>query len=106
MNTDNLIEVELLNGKRILIEKRWDKVYDIIEKYYNKLKFKHTFPFFTFEKIHYVKFTLQTTYQTARSRYDKVFKVNCTLIQFALLFGVKIPSFDVAKIKSDVECEN
>ena len=94
MDTKNLVEIELLSRKRILLPKRWEKVYNACEKTRWLIRRSSTFPFFKFENKRYVKFKFRTHYETVNDFSDPTYRVNCTLSQFASMFGVEISPFE------------
>ena len=102
MDTKNVVEIELLSRKRILLPKSWEKVYNICEKTRWLIRRASTFPFFKFEKQRYVKFKFRTQYETIDSFCDPTYRVNCTLSQFASIFGVEIPPFERVIVENDL----
>ena len=99
----NKVEIELLNGNRILLPNDWFKVYSLKEKIRVKLKLVSKFPFISFEKERYVKFKLRTHYESLDSIFDPCFKVKCNLSQLAFLFGVNFTPFEKSLIEHDFE---
>ena len=104
MNTKSMVEIELLHGKRILLPKCWEKVYNVCEKTGWIIRMSSAFPFFTFEKCRYVKFKFMTQYETIGDRLDPTYRVNCTLCQFASIFGVEISHFEKMLVENDLAC--
>lgn len=98
----NGIEIELTNGKRILVVNDWDRVYDLYEKSYSSISFTKRFPFVKIDKCLYTSFKMQE-YKGMVSYDDERYKVNCSLVQLASMFGVKLKSFDRAKVEGDLE---
>ena len=104
MDTKNLVEIELLSGKRILLPKLWEKVYNLCEKTRWLIRRSSTFPFCKFEKKCYVKFKVRTHYETINDFSDPTYRVNCTLRQFASMFGIEISSFEQMLVENDLAC--
>ena len=104
MGEKNLVEIELLSGKRIILPKRWEKVYNACEKTGWLIRMSSAFPFFKFEKCRYVKFKFRTHYETLNDRLDPTYRVNCTLFQFASMFGVEIEPFERMLVENDLTC--
>lgn len=102
MNQNNSIEIELINGNRVLLEQKWNKVYNLCEKTRWLLKRTPVFPFFKFEKQRYVKFKFMTAYETITSCTDPTYRVKCTLLQFASMFGIKISPFEKTLVENDL----
>lgn len=99
----NKVEIELLNGNRILLPNDWFKVYGLKEKIRVKLKLVSKFPFISFEKERYVKFKFRTHYESLDSIFDPCFKVKCNLSQLAFLFGVNFTQFEQSLVEHDLE---
>ena len=95
------IEIELLNGKRMLLQNDWKKVYNICEKTKKIFKFLPKFPFIKIEKIKYVSFNFMTHYEAMQSISDPKYNVKCSLQQFASLFDVTIVPFEYGLIAGD-----
>ena len=104
MDTKKLIEIELLSGNRILLLSQWEKVYNLCEKTRWLIRRSSTFPFFKFEKKRYVKFKFRTHYETINDFSDPTYRVNCTLYQFASMFGVEISPFEKVLVENDLAC--
>ena len=102
MDTKSMVEIELLSGKRIILPKRWEKVYNACEKTRWLIRMSSTFPFFKFEKRRYVKFNFRTQYETLNDRLDPTYRVNCTLCQFASIFSVEIEPFERMLVENDL----
>ena len=102
MDSDNLIEIELLNGKHTLLKRDWDKVYGISEKTRWLFKLKSAFPFFKLEKQQYVKFKFRTHYEALNDFSDPCYRVKLTPLQLANLYGVKVRPFEQAVVENDL----
>ena len=102
MDTRNVVEIELLSGKRILLPNKWDKIYDLCEKTRWLLRRAEAFPFFKFEKQRYVKFKFRTRFETIDDFFDPKFRVKCTLSQFASMFGIKVTPFERMLVENDL----
>lgn len=102
MMKKHFVEVEVLSGKRFLLENDWSKVYDLAEKSWYSLKWSSKFPFVSFEKHRYCTFKFKTVYYTLESLFDKRYNVNCNLSQFAALFDVDFKEFDTTMVNHDV----
>ena len=99
----NHVELELLNGTRILLPNEWFKIYNLKEKIRVKLKFISKFPFISFEKERYVQFNFRKCYESLDSILDPRFKVKCNLSQLAFLFGVNFTQFEQSLVEHDLE---
>lgn len=97
-----LIEIELCNGEKILIERCWSKIYSLFEITKRSFKFVKRFPFIEVTKRRCCSFKIRTKYESFDSILDPKYEVNCTLVQFAQLFGVEIRSFEEAIVKNDI----
>lgn len=102
MDTKNVVEIELLSGNRILLPKRWEKIYNLCEKTRWIIRRSSVFPFFKFEKQRYVKFKFRTHYETINDFSDPTYRANCTLRQFAFIFGIEISSFEQMLVENDL----
>ncbi len=105
MSSGDYVEIELLNGKRLMIEKRIDKVYDLYEKPCLVFKWSSSFPFFRIERRRVVRFRYRKFYETIDSWLDPRYIVNCTLVQFVALFGVNLKPFELAIVQNDINYE-
>lgn len=104
MDTKNVVEIELLSRKRILLPKSWEKIYNVCEKTRWLIRRSSTFPFFKFEKKRYVKFKFRTHYETLNDLSDPTYRANCTLSQFVFIFGIEILSFEQMLVENDLAC--
>ena len=95
------VEIEVLNGKRFLLENNWEKVYNLAEKSWYSFKLSSKFPFISFEKHRYCTFKFRT-FRNNDSFLDKKFNVNCNLSQLAALFDVDFKEFDLTMVNHDV----
>ena len=102
MSTSSLIEIELTNGNHIVIKNNWDKIYNICEKTYATWHLTSRFPFIAIRHHRYTSFKIQEGVYV-KTCYDKRYKVNCTLCQFASMFGVKLKSFEQACVEADLK---
>lgn len=102
MDTKNLVEIELLSGNRILLPNQWEKVYNACEKTGWLIRMSSAFPFFKFEKKRYVKFKFRTHYEMINDFYDPTYRANCTLRQFAFIFGIEISFFEQMLVENDL----
>ena len=100
MKTD-YVEIEVLSGKRFLLENNWKKVYNLAEKSWYSFKLSSKFPFISFEKHKYCTFKFRT-FHNNDSFLDKKFNVNCNLSQLAALFDVDFKEFDFTMVNHDV----
>ena len=98
MMKKDYVEIEVLSGKRFLLENNWSKVYDLAEKSGYSLKWSSKFPFVSFEKHRYCTFKFSNN----NSLFDKKFKVNCNLSQLAALFDIDFKKFDLTMVNHDV----
>lgn len=101
-----LIELELCNGKKIPIVPDWNKVYDLYEGTRRSFKLSKKFPFIEIVKTSYTSFKYRVNYETIDSIMDPRYKVNCSLVQLAYLFGVDIESFEQMMVNFDLEGQN
>ena len=102
MMKKDFVEIEVLSGKRFLLENNWSKVYDLAEKSWYSLKWSSKFPFVSFEKHRYCTFKFRTVYSTLESCFDKRYNVNCNLSQLAELFDIDFKEFDTTLVYHDV----
>lgn len=82
------VEVELLDGSKKLLLRDWDRLYRITEREASKLVWSFKFPFLRRETTRYVEFYYQK-YDNQRTSFDAHFKVKCTILQLAKLFGAE-----------------
>lgn len=101
--TNSCVEIELINGHRMLIDNDWSKVYSIEEKIKKSFKLISSFPFVEVENKKYVTFMYRTKSEYLNSEDDPVYNVNCSISQLAKLFGVKVTEFEKAMIEHDIE---
>lgn len=102
MMKKNFVEIEVLSGKRFLIENDLEKVYDLAEKSWYSFKWSSKFPFVLFEKHRYCTFKFKTVYSTLESVFDKRYNVNCNLSQLAALFDIDFKDFETTMVNHDV----
>lgn len=102
MDTRDVIEIELLNGTRILLQKSWSKIYNLKEKTVWHLGLSSSFPFLRLKKQRCVSFKFRTKFETIDDFFDPTYTVNCTLTQFASMFNVNILPFEKALVESDL----
>lgn len=102
MISKNPLELLLVNGKRVLIDKNWEKVYNIHEKQYYKINFSKHFPFISIVKKPCTVFKFRTQYQYMDSILDPTYKVDCTLVQLGSLFEVNVIPFEQSRIEKDL----
>lgn len=105
MRDNEYVEVELLNGKRLILDKNMDKVYDLCEKPCLVFKWSSSFPFFHIERRRVVRFRYRKHYETINDWLDPKYTVNCTLVQFTALFGVNVKPFELAIVQNDINSE-
>ena len=98
MMKKDFVEIEVLSGKRFLLENNWEKVYNLAEKSWYSFKLSSKFPFISFEKHRYCTFKFSNN----NSLFDKKFKVNCDLSQLAALFDIDFKKFDLTMVNHDV----
>ena len=99
MKKSGLIEIELLNGKHIMIDDDVEKIHDACEKTKSKLRFSLKFPFVKVEKIRYTEFQYRQKYESFNKSDDPIYKVNCRLVQFMNLIGVDVKPFPYEQFK-------
>lgn len=112
MMKKDFVELEVLSGKRFLLENDWAKVYDLVEKSWYSFKWSSKFPFVSFEKHRYCTFKFKTVYCTLESVFDKRYfgkryfgkryNANCNLSQLAALFDIDFKEFDTTMMNHDV----
>lgn len=95
------IEIELTNGKRILVENDWEKIYDVKEKFRFKFKLMKKFPFFKIIRQRIVSFKVHKTYNYMESVFDPSYAIKNSLLDLATMFGVSVKSFE----QNMIECE-
>lgn len=95
-----MIEIELINGNRILLSSEWGKVYKLIEKTRLVIKFAKKFPFVYISTKQYTQFKYRSIYETINSAFDPTYRVNCTIVQLAALFGEHVTTFEEGMIDS------
>ena len=97
-----MIELELCNGNRILLPDDWSRIYNLRECTRKSYTFSRRFPFIKIIKKPYVSFRFMTTYLTLKDSDDLRLNVNCSLLQFASLFGVNVIQFEKALVDHDL----
>ena len=102
MDMRDCVEIELTNGKKILLDNRWEKAYGICEKSYYKISFLRKFPFVHLNKHSCTKFRFRTQYETMNDFFDDRYKANCTVRQLATLFGASVVPFEETCIEGDL----
>ena len=103
MDTRDVIEIELLNGTRILLPKDWSKIYKLEEKTAWHLGLSSAFPFLKLKKQCYVSFKFRTHYETLDDFFDPTYTVNCTLTQFASMFNINVLPFEKTLVENDLK---
>ena len=98
MMKKDYVEIEVLSGKRFLLDNNWERVYNLAEKSWYSFKLFSKFPFISFEKHRYCTFNFRNN----DSFLDKNFNVNCNLSQLAALFDVDFKDFETAMVNHDV----
>ena len=101
MMKKDFVEIEVLSGKRFLLDNSWEKVYNLVEKSWYSFKLSSKFPFISFEKHRYCEFKFRTL-NNNYSLFDKKFNVNCNLSQLAALFDIDFKRFDTTMVNHDV----
>ena len=86
-------EIELLNGKHILIDDAVERIHDAVEKIKTKICFSSKFPFLKTKKVRYTEFQCRPAYESCNTRDDPVYRANCRLVQFLNLIGVDVKPF-------------
>lgn len=102
---DKYIEIELIAGTRVVLPKRWDKVYDAYEITKTFFKFTNNFPFIIQEKVRCTHFAFKTQYEYAESSDDTRYLANCSIVQLAALFGVKVEPFEKSLVENDLKIQ-
>lgn len=104
---EHMIELELVDGTRVLVTNDWDKLYHIKEHIIYKWKLCSKFPFIARHKMRFTTFTYQDQYSTIRSGFDSMYTVKMSLQELALAFGQKITTFEECKVNADLQhCSN
>ena len=97
------VELELLDKQRVLFHPYdWNKIYKLVERSRTVARFTKKFPFVEFKKLPYVTFKLRTEYEYLDSISDPRYNVNCTLREFAALFGKDIVPFEETIVKHNI----
>ena len=99
------IEIELINNRRIVLPKRWDKVYDAYEMTKISLKLTKKFPFIVQEKVRCTHFAFKTQYEYAESSDDTRYLANCSIVQLAALFGIKVEPLEKSLVENDLKMQ-
>ena len=102
MRQPELIEIELTNSNRVVLQKDWEKVYDLTEQNSHCIEFTSKFPFLRISRKRYVSFKFRTTYETMNSLCDSRYNVNHTLIELAKMFGVDVKPFELNVVEHDL----
>ena len=97
------VEVKLIGGKRIMLERNPEKVFNVCEKTYLKWHFHKHFPFICFERKPCVSFKFRIHYETLNSSRDPTFCVDCTMKHFSKLFDFNVVGFEETCIEEDLE---
>ena len=86
------LEFEFLDGSRVLVcGEAWDRMYDVVEKTRTRTRLSRKFPFIAREKEKYVEFRLSR--DGMKRDTDNVFRVRCSLMEFARMFDVDAKPF-------------
>ena len=93
MKKSGFIEIELLDGRHVLIDDDIDRIHDAVEKIKLKICFSNKFPFLKIKKVRYTRFQCRPIYETYNTDRDPVYNANCRLTQFMNLIGVDVKSF-------------
>ncbi len=93
MNMCGLIEIELLNGRHILIDDDVRRIHDVVEKIKTKICFSSKFPFLKIIKVRYTEFKCRPAYESYNNDDDPVYTANCRLVQFMNLIGIEVKPF-------------
>lgn len=97
------IEVKLISGKRVMLERNPGKVFKVCEKTYRKWHFHKHFPFISFERKPCVRFKFRTQYSTINVPEDPTFYADCTMKHLSKLFGIDVVSFEETCIEADLQ---
>ena len=100
---EHMIELELVDGTRVLVTSDWSKLYNIREHTKRKLKLCSKFPFIYKHEEKLTTFTCQDCYNTIRSAHDSMYTVKMSLQELALAYGQKIMTFEECKVNADLQ---
>ena len=95
-----LLEMELLNGDRIVGVINPSKMYGMVQKTRTKLRLCRNFPFFCTERIPYTVFRYRDTYEVVNSPDDSRYKVRCTIAELLTALGIDFVSVEEMRIKA------
>lgn len=98
-----MVELHLVNGKKVLVGIDLEKIYDVEERTRKVLSFKKQFPFVSFASVPYVHFRMKTHYEYLKSCLDGTYNVDCDLAAFCKLVDLNFSSFSEAKLRSAIE---
>lgn len=99
MKKSGLIEIELLDGRHILIDDDVERIHNASEKIKTKFHFLCRFPFLKTTKVRYTEFQYRPAYEAYNSSSDPVYRANCRLVQFMNLIGVEMNPFPYERFK-------
>ena len=97
------VELQLVDGNKVIRTFDLDKVYGIAEKQRSFWKLSSKFPFFQIESKRYVKFRYRTQYTLINDVLDDSYAVDCDLHSFCKLMHISYGSFSDAVLKSAIE---
>lgn len=95
-----LLEMELLDGDRIVGVINPSKMYGMVQKTRTKLRLCRNFPFFRTERITYTVFRHRDTYEVVNSPTDSQYKVRCTIAELLTALGIDFVSVEEMRIKA------
>lgn len=99
MKRSGLIEIELLDGRHMLIDDDVQRIHDAVEKIRTKICFSRKFPFWKIVKVRYTEFQCRPAYESYNNDNDPVYTANCRLMQFMNLIGVDAKPFPYEQFK-------
>ena len=99
MRNSGYIEIELLDGKHVLIDDAVERIHDVSEKIKTKFCFSCRFPFLKITKVRYTEFQCRPACESYNRPADPVFTANCRLVQFLNLIGVDVKPFPYEQFK-------
>ncbi len=93
MQKSGYIEVELIDGRRVLISSNVERIHNVTEKVKTKLCFSPRFPWVKTRDVRYTQFQYRPDCECYNADNDPKYRVNCRLAQFMKLVGVEIKPF-------------
>ena len=97
------LELELVNGVRVIRRFNRRKIYDIKEVKHNKIVFSKSFPFVHLEKETCTKFRYQSKYETMHDFADARYCIRCNMFAFLDMIGLgNIVSWDENMLKHNI----